>query len=70
MRQILEQYRGMGPFLVLWSGQLVSLIGGGMTRFAFVFYAYQIGGGATEVTLVALASFLPRMVLSPIRSCG
>lgn len=35
----------MGPFLVLWSGQLVSLIGGGMTRFAFVFYAYQTGGG-------------------------
>ena len=65
MRQILEQYRGMGPFLVLWSGQLVSLLGGGMTRFAFVFYAYQTGGGATEVTLVALASFLPRMVLSP-----
>ncbi len=65
MRQILEQYRGMRSFLVLWSGQLVSLLGGGMTRFAFVFYAYQTGGGATEVTMVALASFLPRMALSP-----
>ena len=40
MRQILAQYRGMGPFTVLWSGQLVSLLGGGMTRFAFVFYAW------------------------------
>lgn len=59
-------YRGMGSFLTLWSGQVVSLVGSGMTRFAFIFYAFQTTGSATQVTLVALFSFLPKMLLSPI----
>lgn len=66
MTRLLEPYRGMRSFLILWVGQSVSLLGGGMTRFAFVFFAFEASGSATKVTLVALASFLPKMLLSPV----
>lgn len=58
--------QGMGSFLTLWSGQVVSLVGSGMTRFAFIFYTFQTTGSATQVPLVTLFSFLSKMLLSPI----
>lgn len=59
-------YRGMGSFILLWSGQAGSMLGSGITRFTFVFFAFRETGSATAVTLVALCAFLPRMLLSPI----
>ncbi|MFF0146091.1 MFS transporter [Amycolatopsis sulphurea] len=62
---LVDSYRGMGRFLVLWAGQMFSLVGNSMTRFAFIFYVFHTTGSAANVTLVALFSFLPKMLASP-----
>jgi MFS family permease len=55
----------MGPFSILWFGQLISFVGSGMTKFAAIVWLWSQGGSATAVTLMAVAAFLPRTVLSP-----
>ena len=51
-------------FLLLWSGQLVSAIGGGLTSFGFGFYVFNQTGSAAGMALVTLLAFLPTLVLS------
>lgn len=63
---VLQPYLGMRTFLALWVGQAGSMIGSGITRFAFVFFTYRDTQSATAVTLVALCAFLPKMILSPV----
>ena len=57
---------GMRGFTLIWLGQLVSLLGTGMTRFALTIWAYQETGSATTLALVAFFSFGPVVLLSPI----
>lgn len=57
---------GMRGFTLIWLGQLVSLLGTGMTRFALTIWAYQETGSATALTLVAFFSFGPLVLLSPV----
>jgi len=57
---------GMRGFSLIWFGQLVSLLGTGMTRFALTIWAYQETGSATALALVAFFSFGPVVLLSPI----
>ncbi len=58
--------RGMGTFFVIWGGQLVSIIGSGLTSFALGVYVYQITGSATSLGLVLLANSLPRLLFAPV----
>ena len=58
--------RGMRGFTVIWFGQLISLLGTGMTRFALTIWAYQETGSATALALVAFFSFGPVVLLSPV----
>jgi len=58
--------RGMGTFLIIWGGQLVSIIGSGLTSFALGVYVYQITGSATSLGLVLLANSLPRLLFAPV----
>ena len=51
-------------FLLLWSGQLVSAIGGGLTSFGFGVYVFNQTGSAAGMALVTLLAFLPTLVLS------
>ena len=60
------QIRGMAGFLTVWAGQLVSLVGSGMTRFALTIWAWEITGEATALALVGFFSFAPMMILSPL----
>lgn len=53
-------------FLIIWSGQLVSMIGSGLTSFALGVWLYQETGQAMPFALVALFSSLPGILLSPI----
>src|SRR5260221_1830695 len=53
-------------FLLVWFGRMVSLIGTGMMRFAFLLWAYDKDGQATTLALLGVAGFLPEIVLSPI----
>lgn len=57
---------GMRGFTVIWFGQLISLLGTGMTRFALTIWAYQETGSATTLALVAFFSFGPVVLLSPV----
>ncbi|NOU64086.1 MFS transporter [Paenibacillus sp. LMG 31461] len=55
-----------GKFLMLWSGQLVSAIGSGLTSFGLGVYIYQQTGQASAMTLVTLLAFMPSLLLSPV----
>lgn len=58
--------QGMRGFSLIWFGQLVSLLGTGMTRFALTIWAYQESGSVTALALVAFFSFGPVVLLSPV----
>src|SRR5689334_4206515 len=57
---------GMRTFLIIWVGQLVSLIGSAMTSFALGVWIFQQTGSATQFALNVVCFFLPGVVLAPI----
>ena len=57
---------GLRTFLVVWAGQLVSLIGSALTGFALAVWVFQETGSATRLALVLLAGALPGIVLGPL----
>lgn len=56
----------MRVFLLIWSGQLVSLIGSGFTGFALGIWVYQHTHSVTQLALISLCMTLPVIVMSPI----
>ncbi|MBO0915701.1 MFS transporter, partial [Streptomyces laculatispora] len=56
----------MGPFLLVWSGQAVSLAGSAAVRFAFIVEVWSSGEKATAVTILSLCAMLPQAIFSPI----
>ena len=51
-------------FILLWAGELVSSIGGGLTSFGLGVYIFQQTGSAASMALVTLLGFLPTLLLS------
>ena len=51
-------------FLFLWSGQLISAVGSGLTGFGLGVYVFQKTGSAASMALVSLLAFLPTLLLS------
>ena len=51
-------------FILLWMGQLISAIGGGLTSFGLGVYIFQKTGSAAGMALVTLLGFLPTLLLS------
>ena len=60
----MEKKSGFGKFLLLWSGELISSIGGGLTSFGLGVYIFNRTGSASGMALVTLLGFLPVFVLS------
>lgn len=58
--------RGMRAFLVIWIGQVISIIGSGLTSFGLAVWIFQRTGEATPFALTALFGNLPRILLSPV----
>ena len=56
----------MKTFVIIWFGQLVSLVGTAMTRFALLIWAYDLTGSATTVALLGFFAFVPYVLVSPI----
>jgi len=54
---------GTRTFLILWFGQLISLIGSGLTSFALGVYFYQRTGAASQLALSMVAASLPNLLL-------
>lgn len=61
----LSRFEGLGQFGVVWSGQVATLLGNSVLRFAFVVQAWTAGGHATQVVLLSLCAMLPQLLLSP-----
>ena len=57
---------GMMGFSIVWFGQLISLIGSGMTSFGLTIWVWQETGQATALALVAFFSFAPTIFISPL----
>ena len=53
-------------FLLLWAGEFISSIGGGLTSFGLSVYVFRMTGSAAATALVALLAFLPVLLLSPV----
>ncbi len=53
-------------FLIVWSGQLVSIIGTSLTWFGLAVWVYLETGSVTQLSLMMLAGSLPRILLAPV----
>lgn len=58
--------KSFGKFLLLWSGELISSIGSGLTTFGLAVYVFDLTGKASAVALITLLAFLPGLILSPV----
>lgn len=54
---------GYKRFLLLWIGEFVSSIGGGLTSFGLTVYVFNKTGSATYTSLIALLAFFPNLLL-------
>lgn len=52
-------------FLVIWFGQLVSIIGSGLTSFGLGIWVYQLTGSVTRFALISVCFTLPAILVSP-----
>jgi MFS family permease len=57
---------GLLIFGLIWLGQLVSLIGSGLTEFGIGVWVYQRSESATEFALIAFFTTLPHVLVSPL----
>lgn len=60
----MKQKSNFTKFLLLWAGELVSSIGGGLTSFGLGVYVFAQTGSAASMALVTLLAFLPTLLLS------
>jgi len=60
------RFKGMLVFSVVWAGQLVSLLGSGLTSFAVGIWIYEMTGSATLFAVNLLIWTLPNIALSPV----
>lgn len=56
---------GMKLWSIIWGGQLVSLVGSGLTSFALGVWAYQRSGSVTQFALIVFFAGLPGILLAP-----
>ena len=53
-------------FVVVWIGQVVSLLGSAMSWFAFTIWAWEITGEATALAMVSFFAYGPTLLFSPL----
>ena len=58
--------QGIRTFLVIWIGQLISMLGSGLTGFALAVWTFEQTGRATPFALTILFANLPRILLLPV----
>ena len=56
---------GMSIFVLVWLGQLVSLLGSSITNFALDVWVYQQSGSVTQLSFLILFTTLPLVIISP-----
>lgn len=61
-----RQISGMAAFIVVWIGQLVSILATQMTQFAITVWAYEKTGSVTTLGLVTVFGSVPFLLISPL----
>lgn len=56
----------MRTFIIIWLGQIISIIGSGLTSFVLGVWIFEQTGEATPFVLIALFGSLPTVFLSPV----
>ena len=56
----------MRTFIILWFGQLVSLLGSGLTGFALSLWVYKNTNSVTQFALMSVLTMLPNIIISPL----
>lgn len=56
----------MWIFIIIWFGQLISLIGTTLTDFALGVWIFQQTGSVTQFALITVTTLLPGILISPI----
>lgn len=56
----------MRAFLTIWTGQLISIVGSGLTSFALGVWIFDQTGQATPFAITVLFGALPRILLAPV----
>ncbi|MAT97612.1 MAG: MFS transporter [Anaerolineaceae bacterium] len=57
--------KSMRTFFIIWIGQLISIIGSGLTGFGLAVWIYQQTGQATPFALTVMFGNIPQVLLSP-----
>ena len=57
---------GMSVFFITWLGQVVSLVGSGLTSFALGVWVFERTGSPTQYAMIGLSAVLPRVIFSPV----
>ena len=60
-----KQLGGIKAFIVLWLGQLVSLVGSRITNFGLRVVVFQNTTSVTQFALISVSAVLPIILLSP-----
>jgi len=63
MKRTLHEMRG---FLVVWLGQMLSMLGTSMSGFGLTVWAYELTGSATALALVGFFFVTPMLIVSPL----
>jgi hypothetical protein len=56
----------MAAFVIVWAGQVASLIGTAMSQFALTVWAWKATGSAMTLSVIAFCGFAPMIVLMPL----
>jgi MFS family permease len=56
----------MTVFILIWFGQVVSLMGSSLTGFALGVWVYQLTGSTTQYSFIIVCSRLPGIAIAPI----
>lgn len=55
----------MRTFYLVWLGQVISIIGSGLTNFSLGVWVYQSNGSVTQLGTIFVCSLLPGVLISP-----
>lgn len=65
MKNTTNRPSGMFAFIVIWLGQIVSILASGMSQFALTIFMYEKTGSATALGLMQVFYITPFLVISP-----
>jgi len=61
-----ESPKSFTLFFIMWTGQLLSRIGSGISAFALGIYLFQQTGSTSAYSFLLLCAFLPSVLLAPV----